>query len=92
CTNRALFPSLLPHLLPPPDPCYGVKCPDESKCAVQNGAVVCKCPAPFKRLINNRCSSDDYPNSDYLDPHNAARAAVGAVPLEWDDAGEGLES
>ncbi|CAI7784683.1 unnamed protein product [Closterium sp. NIES-53] len=68
------------------DPCYGVKCPHVSKCAVQDGAVVCKCPAPFKRLINNRCSSDDYPNSDYLDPHNAARAAVGAVPIEWDDA------
>ncbi|CAI5953810.1 unnamed protein product [Closterium sp. NIES-65] len=61
-------------------------CPHVSKCALQGGAVVCKCPAPFKRLINNRCSSDDYPNSDYLDPHNAARAAVGAVPLEWDDA------
>ncbi|CAI5534839.1 unnamed protein product [Closterium sp. Naga37s-1] len=39
-----------------------------------------------QRLINNRCSSADYPNSDYLDPHNAARAAVGAVPIEWDGA------
>ncbi|CAI5476290.1 unnamed protein product, partial [Closterium sp. Yama58-4] len=68
------------------DPCYGVKCPDVSKCAVQNGAAVCKCPAPFKRLINNQCSSAALPNSDYLDEHNAARAAVGAVPLVWDDA------
>ncbi|GJP56300.1 hypothetical protein CLOM_g15367 [Closterium sp. NIES-68] len=68
------------------DPCYGVKCPDVSKCAVQEGAVVCKCPPPFKRLINNKCSSASRPHSDYLDPHNAARAAVGAVPLVWDDA------
>ncbi|CAI6005020.1 unnamed protein product [Closterium sp. NIES-64] len=69
-----------------PHPCYGVKCPDVSKCAVQNGAAVCKCPAPFKRLINNQCSSAALANSDYLDQHNAARAAVGAAPLVWDDA------
>ncbi|CAI5941362.1 unnamed protein product [Closterium sp. NIES-65] len=62
------------------------QCPDVSKCAVQNGAAVCKCPAPFKRLINNQCSSAALANSDYLDQHNAARAAVGAAPLVWDDA------
>ncbi|CAI5512087.1 unnamed protein product [Closterium sp. Naga37s-1] len=64
-----------------PDSCYGVKCPDVSKCAVQNGAAVCKCPAPFKRLVNNQCSAAALAHSDYLDQHNAVRAAVGAVPL-----------
>ncbi|CAI5492129.1 unnamed protein product [Closterium sp. Naga37s-1] len=55
-------------------------------CAVQNGAAVCKCPAPFKRLVNNQCSAATLAHSDYLDQHNAVRAAVGAVPLVWDDA------
>ncbi|CAI5935800.1 unnamed protein product [Closterium sp. NIES-65] len=33
-----------------------------------------------------QCSSAALANSDYLDQHNAARAAVGAAPLVWDDA------
>ncbi|CAI5537655.1 unnamed protein product, partial [Closterium sp. Naga37s-1] len=94
CRTVQRYANAQPFSPPPPvsrpisasDPCYGVKCPDVSKCAVQNGAAVCKCPAPFKRLINNRCSSAPLANSDYLDQHNAARAAVGAVPLVWDDA------
>ncbi|CAI5473698.1 unnamed protein product [Closterium sp. Yama58-4] len=68
-----------------PDRCYGVKCPDVSTCVVQSGTPVCKCPAPYTRLIDNKCSSAALPNSDYLDVHNNARAAVGAVPLVWDD-------
>ncbi|CAI5468153.1 unnamed protein product [Closterium sp. Yama58-4] len=69
-----------------PDPCYGVKCPDVSTCVVQVGTAVCQCPAPYARLIDGKCSSADLPHSDYLDVHNTARAAVGAVPLVWDDA------
>ncbi|GJP43638.1 hypothetical protein CLOM_g3078 [Closterium sp. NIES-68] len=69
-----------------PDACYGIKCPDVSTCVVQSGTPVCKCPAPFVRLIDGKCSSAALLHSDYLDVHNAARAAVGAVPLVWDDA------
>ncbi|CAI5512077.1 unnamed protein product [Closterium sp. Naga37s-1] len=84
CVNAPIVLST-PSLFPSSDPCYGVKCPDVSKCTVQNGAAVCKCPAPFKRLINNQCSAAALAHSDYLDQHNAVRAAVGAVPLVWDD-------
>ncbi|CAI5468151.1 unnamed protein product [Closterium sp. Yama58-4] len=67
----------------PNDLCYGVRCPDVSKCTFMLGAPVCTCPPPYTRLIDNKCSNDTLPYSDYLDNHNAARAAVGAVPLVW---------
>ncbi|GJP40041.1 hypothetical protein CLOM_g24332 [Closterium sp. NIES-68] len=65
------------------DLCYGVKCPDLSTCTFMLGAPICKCPAPYTRLIDNKCSTATLANSDYLDNQNAARAAVGAVPLVW---------
>ncbi|CAI5998908.1 unnamed protein product [Closterium sp. NIES-65] len=83
----AVEPSVLDQVLATKmHACYGVKCPDVSTCVVQFGTAVCKCPAPFSRLIDNVCSSADLAHSDYLDVHNNARAAVGAVPLVWDDA------
>ncbi|CAI7777117.1 unnamed protein product [Closterium sp. NIES-53] len=66
-----------------PDLCYGVKCPDVSKCTYMLGAPVCTCPAPYTRLIDNKCTNATLANSDYLDNQNAARAAVGAIPLVW---------
>ncbi|CAI5489145.1 unnamed protein product [Closterium sp. Naga37s-1] len=66
-----------------PDLCYGVKCPDVSKCTYMLGAPVCTCPAPYTRLIDNKCSNATLAFSDYLDNQNAARAAVGAIPLVW---------
>ncbi|CAI5534853.1 unnamed protein product [Closterium sp. Naga37s-1] len=66
-----------------PDLCYGVKCPDVSTCTFMLGAPVCTCPAPYTRLIDNKCTSATLANSDYLDNQNAARAAVGAIPLVW---------
>ncbi|CAI5928679.1 unnamed protein product, partial [Closterium sp. NIES-65] len=66
-----------------PDLCYGVKCPDVSTCTYMLGAPVCTCPPPYTRLIDNKCSSATLANSDYLDNQNAARAAVGAIPLVW---------
>ncbi|CAI7885670.1 unnamed protein product [Closterium sp. NIES-53] len=69
-----------------PDPCYGVKCSDVAMCVVKGGTAVCQCPSPYARLIDGRCSSADLPHSDYLDVHNHACAAVGAVPLVWDDS------
>ncbi|CAI5988992.1 unnamed protein product [Closterium sp. NIES-65] len=76
-----------PSPAPPPfsDACYGVKCPDVATCVVKGGTAVCQCPAPFARLIDNVCSSANLAHSEYLDIHNNARAAVGAVPLVWDD-------
>ncbi|CAI5523229.1 unnamed protein product [Closterium sp. Naga37s-1] len=67
----------------PNDLCYGVKCPDVSKCTYMLGAPVCTCPAPYTRLIDNKCTNATLANSDYLDNQNAARAAVGAIPLVW---------
>ncbi|CAI5986082.1 unnamed protein product [Closterium sp. NIES-64] len=65
------------------DLCYGVRCPDVSKCTYMLGAPVCTCPPPYTRLIDNKCSNATLAFSNYLDNHNAARAAVGAVPLVW---------
>ncbi|GJP43637.1 hypothetical protein CLOM_g3077 [Closterium sp. NIES-68] len=65
------------------DLCYGVKCPDLSTCTLLLGAPVCKCPAPYTRLIDNKCTTATLANSEYLDNQNAARAAVGSVPLVW---------
>ncbi|CAI6004363.1 unnamed protein product [Closterium sp. NIES-64] len=84
--------------------CYGVRCPDVSKCTYMLGAPVCTCPPPYTRLIDNNPSlpsplTPQLPPrlvlavprpltatlafSNYLDNHNAARAAVGAIPLVW---------
>ncbi|CAI5986081.1 unnamed protein product [Closterium sp. NIES-64] len=65
------------------DLCYGVRCPDVSKCTYMLGAPVCTCPPPYTRLIDNKCSNATLAFSNYLDNHNAARAAVGAIPLVW---------
>ncbi|CAI5473706.1 unnamed protein product [Closterium sp. Yama58-4] len=67
----------------PKDLCYGVKCPDVSRCTFLLGAPVCTCPPPYTRLIDNKCTNATLPFSNYLDNHNAARAAVGAIPLVW---------
>lgn len=56
-----------------------------STCDIQ-GAPVCVCdPIFYSRLLDNKCTAAPLKRWGYLDIQNAARAAVGSVPLQWDD-------
>lgn len=61
-----------------------VSCPSASKCSstVVPGVATCQCPTAGTHLVNNSCVAT-LANSDWLDPHNSARAAVGSASLVW---------
>ncbi|GJP32528.1 hypothetical protein CLOM_g17156 [Closterium sp. NIES-68] len=64
------------------DVCTPLNCGPNSDCYVANGAGVCNCTEGY-RMVNGKCEAVGH--SDFLDPHNAARAAVGLPALKWND-------
>ncbi|CAI5939673.1 unnamed protein product [Closterium sp. NIES-65] len=64
------------------DVCTPLNCGPNSDCYVENGAGVCNCTEGY-RMVNRKCEAVG--NSDIMEPHNAARAAVGVPALTWND-------
>ncbi|GJP42327.1 hypothetical protein CLOM_g1904 [Closterium sp. NIES-68] len=65
------------------DVCTPLNCGSHANCYVKNGAGVCNCTEGYRR-VKGKCEAIGH--SDFLDPHNAARAAIELPALKWSDS------